>query len=72
MHLFFSLFRQREEPRETMLHASMQKESQLFELGCGTRYAQTVLAPSTMPFSVVAFLCCISRYRNQFSLGIRI
>ena len=24
-----------------MLHAPMQKESQLFELGCGTRYAQT-------------------------------
>ncbi len=28
-----------------MLHAPMQKESQLFELGCGTRFAQTSPRP---------------------------
>ena len=33
----------------------------------GLATLKQVLAPSSMPFSVVAFLCCISRYRNQRS-----
>ncbi len=38
----FSLYRQRKSnQKESSLHAPMQKESQLWELGCGTRFAQT-------------------------------
>ena len=50
-----------------MLHASMQKESQLFELGCGTRYAQTGPRPI---FDAVLSRCIPLlhlRYRNQRS-----
>ena len=34
-------FGREKEPRETMLHASMQTKCRFFALGCGTRYAQT-------------------------------
>ena len=54
------LFVEKTNQKENLLHAPMQKKCVLVELSCGTRFAQTVLAPPLVPFSFVAFLCCIS------------
>ena len=62
--LYFSLSRQREVNKRELVARFDAEEIQLFVLCCGTRYAQTVLAPPSATHSVLAFLCCISRYRN--------
>jgi hypothetical protein len=64
--MFFSLFRQREgTKRDHVARFESEQITILKNCAAGLAALRQVLAPSSMPFSVVAFLTCIFRYCNK-------